>query len=252
MRLATYNIRNGRAVGPATCWWRRRRALGEVITQVNADVWALQETYRFQRRYLQRRTLPPSSWGSAGEGRNEGGGGEQVPVFYRHAMFAVESATTRWFGPTPEIAGSVIDGASRPRISTAVSLQCRDDGRPLRVVSLHLDSDSAERRTESIRQLADWLGADIPAVPTVVMGDFNGPMTDPGFEALAEQGLTSALGPDGGPTSNGFGRDPESQRQIDHIFVSSDLEVVSAEIVRWAGHASDHYPVVADVRWSDR
>jgi endonuclease/exonuclease/phosphatase family metal-dependent hydrolase len=250
VRVATYNIRNGRAVDPASFWWARRRALRDVVARIDADVWGLQEAYGFQRRDLERTVLPAPSWGSVGTGRNRRGGGEQVPVFHRRAVFADATAATRWFGPAPEIPGSRMDGASLPRIATIVDLVAAVDGSVVRVANLHLDSDSAERRAESLGQLVRWLG-DAPSTPMIVMGDFNGPMTDPGFDALADAGFRSALPADAGPTSNGFGRRLDEQQQIDHVFVSGHFEVVDARIDTDAGHASDHYPVVVDLAFSD-
>ena len=250
MRVATYNIRNGRAVDLASFWWRRRRALREVVARIDADVWALQEVYRFQRRHLERTVLPAGSWGSVGTGRNRRGSGEQVPVFHRRAVFADATASIRWFGPTPEIAGSRVAGAPLPRIATFAELTPVGGGPAVRVVNLHLDSHSVERRTASLGCVGEWL--DEPAgAPTIVMGDFNGPMTDPGYDALAAAGLRSALGGDAGPTSNGFGRRLDEQDQIDHVFVSSHFEVVGARIDTESGHASDHYPVVVDLSLSD-
>ena len=263
MRVATWNIRNGRAVDSASLWWRRRRALGDVVARVDADVWALQEVYRFQRRHLERTVLPAGTWGSVGTGRNRRGSGEQVPIFHRRAVFPDATASTRWFGPSPGRPGSRVDGAPFPRIATFAELATaagpagappKAEGRvgaraAVRVVNLHLDSDSVERRTAALAQLAEWLDPTAER-PTIVLGDFNGPMTDPGYEELSAAGLRSALPADAGPTSNGFGRDLEGQRQIDHVFVSAHFDVRAARIDLEAGHASDHYPVVVDLEFS--
>lgn len=247
MRVATYNIRNGRALDPASLWWTRRHALADAIAAVDADIWGLQEVYGFQRTYLERVALSASDWGSVGVGRNQGGGGEQVPLYCRRSVVVADADTTRWFGPTPELAGSVMAGASRPRIASEMRVRTLAGDRVVRVVNLHLDSDSVDRRAESIRQLAVWLEADGPGTPTIVMGDFNGPMTEPGYEALSAIGLRSALDNGSGPTSNGFGRHLADQAQIDHLLVSAHFEVVAARIAVEAGHASDHYPVVVDL-----
>ncbi|MEZ5244855.1 MAG: endonuclease/exonuclease/phosphatase family protein [Acidimicrobiales bacterium] len=250
VRVATFNIRNGRAVDPASFWWRRRRALRDVVARIDADVWALQEVYRFQRRHLRHTVLPVDSWGSVGTGRNRNGRGEQVPIFHRRAVFADATASTRWFGPTPELPGSRVRGAPFPRIATLADLTPVGAGPAVRVVNLHLDSDSVERRTGALAQLVEWLAPSAER-PTIVMGDFNGPMTDPGYGALADAGLRSALPADAGATSNGFGRDLDGQRQIDHVFVSAHFDVVDARIDTASGHASDHYPVVVDLAFSD-
>ena len=246
MRVATYNIRNGRAPDLSSLWWTRRAALARVIRRVDADVWGMQEVYGFQRRYLERRVLPEAEWHSCGEGRNDGGGGEGVPVFHRRSRFTAAETATRWFGPEPDRPGSMMPGAGLPRIATMVGLETVEDDRPMRIINLHLDSESTERRAVALRQMGEWIDEQ-PDVATIVMGDFNGPMSDPGYEALRAGGLRSALPADEGPTSNGFGRRLAEQQQIDHVFVSAQFEVRAARIDVAAGHASDHYPVVVDL-----
>lgn len=251
VRVATYNVRNGRALDLSSFWWTRRAAVARVIERIDADVWAFQEVHGFQRRWLERRVLPERAWGSVGEGRDAGGRGEQVPVFHRLDRFpAASDVSTRWFGPTPDVAGSAAPGAARPRIATAAVLTS-SEGHRLRIVNLHLDSDSIVRRADSLRQLGDWLRgrADEADTASVVLGDFNGVRDDPGYEALIEAGLAAVELPDPGPTSNGFGRRLAEQRQIDHVFVSSRLAVRDARVDRRAGHASDHFPVVVDLAW---
>lgn len=253
VRVATYNIRNGRALDLSSFWWTRRAAVARVIERVDADVWAFQEVHAFQRRWLERRVLRADAWGSVGDGRDPGGRGEQVPLFHRLDRFPTAAdASTRWFGPTPEVAGSAAPGAVRPRIATAAVLTSAE-GRRLRIVNLHLDSDSTDRRADSLRQLGAWLvdraAADASETATLVLGDFNGVRSDPGYEALVEAGLAAVELPDGGATSNGFGRRLDEQRQIDHVFVSGHLDVRAARIDRQAGHASDHFPVVVDLAW---
>ncbi|MEZ5166587.1 MAG: endonuclease/exonuclease/phosphatase family protein [Acidimicrobiales bacterium] len=121
--------------------------------------------------------------------------------------------------------------------------------RGLRVANLHLDGGRRRDRDSCLTQLLDWLGPRDDggfARPTVVLGDFNGTLAEPGFAAFADAGLRSALPEAAGPTSNGFGR-VEHQHQIDHVFLSRHLGVVAAEIRTDAGLASDHYPVVVEL-----
>ncbi|MEM7142825.1 MAG: endonuclease/exonuclease/phosphatase family protein [Actinomycetota bacterium] len=245
MRLVTYNIRNARALDPASWWWRRRRRLADVIDGLHADVVALQEAYPSQIRYLRGGPLASSDHELAGRGRNRDGGGEAVPIFTRTSALRRSSEETIWFGPNPDRPGSRDPGASHPRIATIATYDVvGSDGR-LRVVNLHLDPASVDRRTESVRQLLASVGP-VDTMSTVVVGDFNGPLDEPWSAELTAAGFRSALPADAGPTSNGFG-DPGGQQQIDHVFVDRTAEVVAAEIVTAAGHASDHYPVLVEL-----
>ena len=120
------------------------------------------------------------------------------------------------------------------------------DDRVLTVANLHLDPASGERRTASIDQLVDWLESHLGG-PTIVLGDFNGPLREAWHGTLREAGLRSALDDDAGPTANGFGV-AAAMQQIDHVFVTADLDVAAATIHTAAGYASDHYPVTVDLR----
>jgi endonuclease/exonuclease/phosphatase family metal-dependent hydrolase len=247
VRVVTYNIRNIRAVDWSSLWWRRRRRLADVIGSLGADLIGVQEAYRSQSRWLEAHVLTAPEWETvATEGRNSGGGGEAVPLWNRVSVLRGVSAETRWFGPAPDLAGSRFDGARFPRIATLAAYDAADDSRVI-VANLHLDSDDVANRTRSLEQLAEWLVPAGSSGPTIVLGDFNAPLDEPGFTALSDVGLRSALPPDAGPTSNGFGSRRAEQQQIDHVFVSDHFRIDRARIFTDAGHASDHYPVVVDL-----
>ncbi len=74
-----------------------------------------------------------------------------------------------------------------------------------------------------------------PAVTTVVAAGF--------IDALAGQGLGAAMT----FASSGSPFDPPSEEQLDYIFVTKDVEVLSAQILQVT--TSDHRPLVARVRF---
>jgi endonuclease/exonuclease/phosphatase family metal-dependent hydrolase len=246
VRVVTYNIRNLVALDWASFWLRRRRRLGGVVSSLEADLIGMQEAYPSQIRWLANNTLRNDEWEVAGLGRKPGGAGEGVPLWHRPETLRLLSDRTRWFGPTPEIPGSGFAGAQFPRIATIAHYSIADESR-VAVANLHLDSLSADFRGQSIEQVVEWLTLGVGSTPTIVLGDFNAPMTEAGFSILREVGMQTALPGDTGPTSNGFGRDLEGQQQIDHVFVSSHFQVDHAEIHTAAGYASDHFPVVVDL-----
>ena len=243
LRVASFNIRNGRALdGLVRAWPFRRRAVVEAVESLDADVVALQEVYRFQLRALLR-GLPGRV--AVGEGRSSRRRGEHVPLLVRGERVRVVEAATRWYGDTPEQAGSRWPGAPFPRIATVAVVDVA--GSRLQVVGTHLDERSAERRARSAEQLVGWLD---PALPRVVLGDLN---AEPGADEprpLLAAGLRQALPGDAGGTSHDFtGR--TDGRRLDHVLVSDEVEVVAAEVAhpRPRGRLpSDHWPVVATLR----
>ena len=240
MRVATYNIRNMVALDWQSCWFRRRSSLAEVIRGIDVDVWAMQEAYKRQIRYLNEHALP--GWDPVGRGRNFGGG-EACPIWIRDGWSLVESVT-RWFGERPEKAGSRLTGAMFPRVTTIAGID-GPDGR-FAVANTHLDAKSADRRHASIVQLMGWFADHMPGLPHLIVGDLNATLDSPTAGVLLDAGYSSALAPADGPTSNGFGDDAHA-KQIDHLFASPELRFGEVSVRRDAGLVSDHWPVVAEV-----
>jgi endonuclease/exonuclease/phosphatase family metal-dependent hydrolase len=228
LKLASFNLRNGRAFDGWNSWPFRRGATAEVVRALDADILGLQEAYRLQLCSLRRRV---PGYVAVGDGRNRKSRGEHTPVLTRGR---VESHVTRWFD---------VPGARFPRIATTARVVVH--GVELSFTSTHLDEASSSRRRASLEQLVEWISAE-PG-PHVVVGDFNATLDDPMFESFAGVGLRSALQVDAPGTSHHFtGR--YDGRRIDHIFVPHDTEVVAAYVDHTNGRASDHWPVVATIR----
>jgi endonuclease/exonuclease/phosphatase family metal-dependent hydrolase len=222
LKLASFNLRNGRAFDGWNSWPFRRGATAAVVRSLDADVLGLQEVYKFQLRSLLRRV---PGFTAVGEPRSPHG--ERNPVLARGR---VESHVTRWFD---------VPGARFPRIATTAHTA------GISFTSTHLDERSGARRRTSVEQLLTWL-SDEPG-PHVVVGDFNATLDDPMFELFAAAGFRSALPADAPGTSHHFtGR--YDGRRIDHIFVSSDIEVIDADVDHTNRRASDHWPITARIR----
>lgn len=224
LTVATFNIRNGRAFDGWNSWPFRRGVCAEAVRELDADLLGLQEVYRCQLRSLQRR-LPDYAF--HGEGRNRGRRGEHTPVAVRGLQCG--DVCTRWYA---------VEGSRFPRIATTVQL----DG--FSFTSTHLDEASTPRRNASAVQLRTWLD-DLPG-PQIVVGDFNAEANASLFDTL---GLVRVdPGPSG--TSHHFSGSTDG-RQIDHILVTRDIEVLDASVAhpRPRGRLpSDHWPVVARLR----
>ncbi|CAN5816999.1 endonuclease/exonuclease/phosphatase family protein [soil metagenome] len=244
LRVATFNIRTGRAPDGANAWPRRRRRTLEVTVELDADVMGLQEVLAGQRRWLARRLPDWEPWGS---GRGRFGGGEQCPLVVRRSVATVLSHDTRWFGPDPGRAGQRLEGARHPRIATTATLRVPGWPDDLVVTNVHLDATSAARRRRSVEQLVGWLDM---SQPQVVLGDLNAEPADEPLAILADAGLRSVLAPDAGGTFHGFTGRTDGAR-IDHICINDRLTAERAR-VRHAPDLhpwpSDHWPVVVDLK----
>ena len=72
--VASFNIRNGWAFDGWNSWPLRRRSTLATIKALDADVLGLQESFRFQYRWIRKRLPPSESWwdGRGASGRGEG------------------------------------------------------------------------------------------------------------------------------------------------------------------------------------
>lgn len=246
IRVASFNIRNGRAFDGWNSWPFRRRATAGAIASLDADLVGLQEVFGFQRRWLSKRL---DGYEVVSAGRQGGQRGESCPVFALRSAGAIEDFATRWYGAAPDQPGSRLEGAHFPRIVTSCRFLTVSGGH-LTFLNTHLDSASADGRRASVVQLAEWVSGPAAEGPTIVVGDFNAGPHDPLFELLTEVGLRSALPPEAGGTNHRFTGTAEGRR-LDHILVSRHFEVVKGWVsyLRPRGRLpSDHWPVAADLR----
>lgn len=253
LRLATFNIRNGRALDGRHLWWLRRPATAAVLAGLAADVVGLQEVYGFQLRWLLRR-LGGRGYRHVGVGRDDGAGrGERVPVLYRSDRFLLERTETRWLSDTPHVPGSRSWGNRLPRIVTLAWLVERASGERLGVANVHLDHASAPARLAASRAVVGWLRLEDDR-PWVILGDLNATPAEGSVDEFLDAGWRDVLGGlaatgPGAGTEHGFsGRD--DGRRIDVVLVPSGWRVLEARIVtdRPGGRlASDHWPVSARV-----
>jgi endonuclease/exonuclease/phosphatase family metal-dependent hydrolase len=242
LRVATFNIRTGRAPDGRHVWPLRRRRTLAAVHDLDADVLGLQEVLACQRRWLLARL---DGVAAHGDGRGARGDDEACPVLTR-APIRVVGHRTRWFGPEPGRPGQRLPGARHPRIATIATVEVPGWPGPIDVTNVHLDAASADLRARSADQLVGWLD---PRRPQVVLGDLNArPHTEP-LVILAAAGLRSALAADAPGTFHRFTGRHDGPR-IDHVLVDHRLTVIDAAVVTGPDRrpfASDHWPVVVDL-----
>jgi endonuclease/exonuclease/phosphatase family metal-dependent hydrolase len=124
------------------------------------------------------------------------------------------------------------DGEPRIAFEAAVTI----GGKPLRMVSVHLDHQQDARRLKQAESVRESLGAGDG--PVILAGDFNDVPGSPvlrcfagGWQAVAKEG----------PVFTSPAADPKAE--IDHVLVRG-LTVVSPVVVLPEAVASDHRPLV--------
>lgn len=252
LKVGTFNIRWANPDDGEHQWPHRRARLFALLHEWQPDVLGLQEPRASQLDDL-RRALP--EYDSVAVGRDDGErGGEFCPIFYRRQRLECIGSGTFWFSETPDVPGSQSWDSSHPRICTWAELKERDGGETFRVCNLHWDHESQAARENSGLLLKEILRT-FPG-PVIVLGDFNAHADNPAVAHLTEPGsrLTqSALSPEQQRTPgtfHGFTGTP-AEPPIDHLLLSPEWEVVSAEVLYGDGRhpfPSDHFPVAATLR----
>jgi endonuclease/exonuclease/phosphatase family metal-dependent hydrolase len=244
IKVMTFNIRCDMGQDGAHDWCHREHLVYDVITTERPHLIALQEVLPSQRRALEQ-NLPQFQW--LGRGRQHGGAGEQCTIGLA-AEVKLRDQGTFWLSQEPHQEASVGWDACLPRICTWVEAELMHSR--FNFANVHYDHIGRMARTKSSWMMADlWSGRNMP---TVIVGDFNSP---PGSEPILELGRTfrdcygSMMPESRVATYHEFGRLPDGPR-IDYIFVSEEFEIESSNVLVEAGCASDHYPVVAQLRLS--
>ncbi len=255
VRAMTFNIRLDLASDGANAWSARRELVTALIRHQAPDLLGMQEVLLGQKRDFES-ALP--AYAVIGVARDDGReAGEFSPLAYRRERFVLVESGTFWLSPTPDAPSTGWD-AALPRIASWAILRARESGRELRVLNTHFDHVGETARAESATQIARWVAQGPGAgLPTIVMGDFNAATASEPYRrlagALADTRAISRAPPFGPPgTFTGFDIARADPAAIDHIFVSDAFVVESHAVItqHWGGRLpSDHYPVLAVLRW---
>ncbi len=249
LRVGTFNVRWANPNDGEHRWDLRKERLFALLHDWRPDVLGLQEPRASQFDDL-RQALP--DYGSVAVGRDDGErAGEFCPIFFRRERWERVSDGTFWFSETPDVPGSQSWGSSHPRICTWAELRERGSDKTFRVYNLHWDHESQAARENSALLLRGFLRA--VSVPIIVLGDFNAHADNPAVAHLTQPGSPvahSAFSTEQQQepgTFHGF-TGTATEPPIDHILLSWDWEVVSAEVLYGDGtrpFTSDHFPVAA-------
>ena len=257
--VMSFNIRYGTANDGDNRWTLRRTFLFDVVREQNADIIGLQEALDSQIREIVE-AVP--GYAVVGVGRDDAKtAGEYSAILVRKDRFHVADAGTFWFSDTPAVPGSTSWGNRITRICTWARLIDRD-GAAFWFFNVHLDHQSQPSRERSTELLLRRIDARaFPTEPVIVTGDFNAGEDNAAVQTMAAGkafvDTFRVVHPDEKQvcTFNGFKAERIDGPKIDYVFVQPGTEVLSAEIVRTirdGKYPSDHFPVVARIRLTQR
>lgn len=248
LRYCSFNIRLDTEEDGMDAWPNRHQLTIETIREIEPDIVGLQEPLPHQYDRIQS-ALDEYTW--YGVPRQGSGEGEVAPVGWRSDRFDARLCETRWLAQQWERPTTGWD-AMFPRVATRI--ECFDwenEGQTFSLWNTHFDHRGERARRESARLLADWTTG---REPVIVAGDFNAEPDSVPYELLTTDGWirdcrthteTSA-----GPEETHHQFDGAGTEVIDHIFVSSDIEVKRFTTVTSnddGRYPSDHFPIVTDL-----
>ena len=258
LRVMTYNIRLDLESDGPNRWSERREQFIGQVRLMHPGILGLQEVVPGQKADLER-SMP--GYVFLGVARDDGKSkGEFSNLAIDRALFEVRSSGTFWLSPTPDVPSKGWD-AAYPRIVTWAHLVRRSDGKRFLALNTHLDHVGKQSRLESARQIVRWIAANrTPGESVIVTGDLNAepgtpPLneltsSDPGLRDARTVSKTPPVGPEG--TFNNWVLVPTEKRRIDYMLFDPSIEVDRYAVLAWHGEggrlASDHYPVLADVK----
>ncbi len=253
LRVMAFNVRLPRAEDGPDRWEARRDLFIETIRRAAPDIIGTQELWKIQGDYMMEK-LTGFSW--FGIDRRGGHGDEHMGVFYRRDRLRVIELGNFWLSETPDVPGSISWGHPLPRMVTWGLFETVKGGRRFWFANTHFPyrGEDEPARVKAAAQIAAWTAARPGGYPVVLAGDFNtGPDSEPYriLSAGLEDAWTSAAvrkGPEG--TFHGF--KGKGDRRIDWV-MARGLAAERAETVdfgRGGRFPSDHFPVVADYRWT--
>ena len=255
--VLSFNIRYGTAKDGENEWTLRRPMLFDLLREQDADLIGLQEALDFQ---IDEIVAAVPGYATVGVGRDDGRArGEFAAILFRKSRFRVAEAGTFWLSDTPAVPGSKTWGNNITRICTWTRLIDRD-GRGFFVYNVHLDHQSQPSRERSTQLLRERIDARSTAGdPVLVTGDFNVGEKNPALATLLGPFVDTfrVVRPQEKPagTFTAFKFGNVEGEKIDYILTQPGTEVMHADIVRFTRnqrYPSDHFPVVARIRFVER
>jgi endonuclease/exonuclease/phosphatase family metal-dependent hydrolase len=255
LEILTYNIRYDNAGDGINSWANRRNWLCQQISQVNPEIFNIQEGLVNQVNYIDSMF---SGYRHVGVGRDDGKyKGEFCAIFYNAKKLKVLKQATFWLSPTP---GKVSMGwdAACIRICTYGLFRDLRSGKKFWVFNTHFDHVGVLARKNSALLILEKIKAlNKHSYPVILTGDLNSIPGSEVFRIICEQLQDSQLAdksmsmsPDG--TYNGFEISEPATERIDFIFAGYGAIAVNYNVIREIrdGHyASDHFPVVAGIKF---
>lgn len=266
--IGSYNIRvtNDNDTREGNGWASRHTILCEQIRWHDFDIFGAQEVTRPQLEDMLK-CLPEYDY--IGGGRDDGKmKGELSPIIYKREKFKILDSGLFWISENPEAVGVKGWDAQLPRICTYAHVEDKATRTRFWFFSLHMDHVGVVARCEGAKLLQRKIEQMCGGERAIVVGDFNVDQHNEAYRTMLTRGLlvdahdvaSHRFATNG--TFQDFDSDIFTESRIDHIFVTTDIEVTNFAIltdVYWSTEGddenkqhirripSDHYPIAAKI-----
>jgi endonuclease/exonuclease/phosphatase family metal-dependent hydrolase len=257
LRVMTFNLRFA-STNPPNAWPERRPVMKTCLEQSAPDLIGTQEGLYQQINDLAA-DLPQYQW--IGTGRDGGSRGEFMAIFYRPDRFEPLEFDHFWLSDTPNVIGSTSWGNRNRRMVTWVRFLDRRTARQFYFFNTHLDHEIQPAREKASVLIRERVERLTQALPILLVGDFNAAAgANKAYDILTEGGFfedtwLNAKQPRNEKIATFHNyRGPREGSRIDWILARGAIVVESSEIVTCSENGqypSDHFPVMATIRWGD-
>ena len=239
-------------------WPQRFPVMTAMIQFHDFDIFGTQECLYYQLQDVQK-LLPQYTY--QGVGRDDGKqGGEHNAIFYKVDRFKLLKTGNFWLSETPDHPSMGWNATCCYRMCTWVYLEDLFSGRKLYVFNTHFDYQKNFVRNESSKLILKKIKEIAGRNTVILMGDLNGDRNSEwykriaNFETLRDTYNYVEIPYQVNGSFNGFGSRNNSDRVIDHVFVSAHLTPLKWGILTdtyYGKYPSDHFPIMVILKFEE-
>jgi endonuclease/exonuclease/phosphatase family metal-dependent hydrolase len=256
MRVMTFNLRCDFLLDFSDRWNYRKDMIYYIVNEYKCDIIGTQEVKGNMFKDLKENM---KEYNIIGDPRSKKNSSERnnILILKKHS---IEEYRTFWLSKNPNEIGSRVWYSLFPRICTTAVIKL-DNDKKVRICNSHLDNLLPKAREYELKKLMEVIERqqEKEELPIILMGDFNDTPESNLIKKFKEGKLSRKklipVQDKNKSLYNEVTRDKfkrsEKGVHIDYIFVSEEIEVINAEIIKYninGKYPSDHYPLMADIK----
>lgn len=255
LKIASYNIRLDTKADSLNPWKDRKYVVCDLIRFHDFDIFGTQEVLYNQLEDLKAGL---KGYSYIGKGRTDGKlAGEFSAIFYKKDMFDLLKEGTFWLSDTNTETSNKGWDAALPRICTWGLFKDKKSGAEFYLFNTHFDHKGVVARRESAKLILAKIKEMAGKTSVVLTGDFNFDQNNESHALINNSGVlkdsyeTAEIKLANNGTFNGFNIKSATNKRIDFIFTSKNIDVMRFGILTDSYQAklpSDHYPIVIEAK----